>query len=181
MSAPEEAPFPDQPGNSAFTTTHWTVVLVAGETHNPQAAAALEHLCRIYWPPVYAFIRRTVSNPEDAKDLAQGFFTRFLEQKSFSNADPQRGRFRSFLLASVNHFLADEHTRATALKRGGGATTFSLNAEDFETGFEPGHGVSPEALFDHRWALTQLNRAIDQLAADYQAAGRGPLFELLQD
>ncbi len=157
------------------------MVLAAGDGESPQAAAALERLCQTYWPPVHAFVRRQTPNSAEAADLAQGFFAQLLARKSLSHAAPERGRFRSFLLASLKNFLADEHARAHALKRGGATTILPLEAPSDENTFEPSHAASPDALFDRRWALHQLERALARLADEYRAAGRSPLFDLLQD
>jgi RNA polymerase sigma factor (sigma-70 family) len=164
-----------------FTTTHWSVVAAAGDSKTPEATLALEQLCRTYWRPVYGFVRRRHANPEDARDLTQGFFNYLLEQKSLTRADPNRGRFRSFLLGSLKHFLAHEWERSQALKRGGGHVFVSIDSAPEEESLDPSHNATPEALFDQRWALQQIDRAIERLASDYSAAGRGPLFDLLQD
>jgi RNA polymerase sigma factor (sigma-70 family) len=181
MPPADESASRDYAGSTQFTTTHWSVVAAAADTKAPEASAALEELCRRYWPPVYGFVRRTSADPEDARDLTQGFFRYLLEHKSISRADPDRGKFRSFLLGSLKHFLAHERERAQALKRGGGQPPLSIDAACEEENFEPSHAVTPEILFDQRWALKQIDCAIERLASDYSAAGRGPLFDLLQD
>src|SRR6266496_1366025 len=167
-----------------FTTTHWSVVLAAGDSAAPNAQPALEHLCRAYWYPLYAFVRRRRYGPEEAKDLTQGFFAYLLDRRLLAKADPQAGRFRSFLLASVKHFLAHEHERATALKRGGGQSVLSLDQFDPEERYalEPADdAATPDAVFDQRWALLQVENALRLIRADYVSAGRGPLFDLLKD
>jgi len=132
-------PEPDKPSDSSpgtnpavFATTHWSVVLAAGHRSVPGAQEALEKLCRTYWYPLYAFVRRLGRSPADAQDLTQGFFAYLLERHMVAQADPQAGRFRSFLLASLKHFLAHEHERDTALKRGGGQPVLSLDQFDPE-------------------------------------------------
>src|SRR5262249_37586686 len=115
-----------------FTTTHWSVVLSAGDPESPQAADALEQLCRAYWYPLYAYVRRDGSKPADAEDLTQAFFARFLEKDYLADVRREKGRFRSFLLASLKHFLADERDRSRAIKRGRGRTMLSLDAQDAE-------------------------------------------------
>jgi RNA polymerase sigma-70 factor (ECF subfamily) len=168
---------------SAFVTTHWSVVLAAGQGDSSVAAAAMEKLCRAYWYPLYAFVRRLGNSPSDAQDLAQGFFLHLLDRDLVARADPQAGRFRSFLLASLKHFLAHEHERASALKRGGGTSFLSLDQLDPEQRYalEPHDAATPEVLFEQRWALQQIENALAGLYAEYTAAGRGPLFELLKD
>jgi RNA polymerase sigma factor (sigma-70 family) len=166
-----------------FTSTHWSVVLAAGESDASQAAAALERLCRTYWYPLYAFIRRKGNSPHDAQDLTQGFFAYLLEHHLVAKADPQVGRFRSFLLGSLKHFLAHEHERATALKRGGGQPLLALDQFDPEERYalEPFDPATPETIFDQRWAQQQIENALSRLRAEYASAGRGPLFDLLKD
>jgi RNA polymerase sigma factor (sigma-70 family) len=166
-----------------FTTTHWSVVLAARDTASAQADAALGELCRTYWYPLYAFVRRLGHSPADAQDLTQGFFAYLLEHHLVARADRQVGRFRSFLLGSVKHFLAHEHERATALKRGGGQPVLSLdqfNPED-RYALEPADAATPETIFDQRWARQQIENALGRLRAEYAASGRGPLFDLLKD
>ena len=171
------------PAASQFTTTHWSVVLAAGDSSAPGAQAALERLCRAYWFPLYAFVRRLGHAPEDAQDVTQGFFAYLLERRLVAKADPQAGRFRSFLLASLKHFLAHEHERATALKRGGGGLMLSFDQFDPEERYalEPADTVTPDLIFDQRWALQQLDHALVRLRAEYASSGRGPLFDLLKD
>ena len=178
MSEPDSAHAQGQ-----FTTTHWSVVLAAGNSTAPTAQPALEQLCRAYWYPLYAFVRRRGYGPADAQDLTQGFFAYLLERCLVAQADPQAGRFRSFLLASLKHFLAHEHERATALKRGGGQPILSLDQFDPEERYalEPSDGATPEAIYDQRWALLQVENALRRLRADYASADRGPLFDLLKD
>src|SRR5262245_34811669 len=119
MREVEQHPWTGDRGPLQFTTTHWSLVLAAGDSQAPDPNQALEQLCRTYWQPVYAFVRRTVLNPEDACDLTQGFFADLLRDRSFARANPDAGRFRSFLLGALKHFLADERDRANARKRGG--------------------------------------------------------------
>lgn len=166
-----------------FTTTHWSMVLAAGTSGTPAAQEALERLCRVYWYPLYVFIRRLGHPPADAQDLTQGFFLYLLEREVVAKADPQAGRFRSFLLGSLKHFLAHEHERATALKRGGGQPILALDALDPETRYalEPSEPAAPEAVFDQRWALQQIENALARLRADYASSDRAALFDLLKD
>jgi RNA polymerase sigma-70 factor (ECF subfamily) len=183
MPFADDLPSEGQASRGQFQTTHWSAVLAAGDTASPGARDALEKLCRTYWYPLYAFVRRLGHAPEDAQDLTQGFFAYLLQSRLVSKADPQAGRFRSFLLAALKHFLAHEHERRTALKRGGGGFVLSLDQFDPEErlALEPADTATPEALFDRRWAIQQVENALNRLRADYAAAGRGALFDLLKD
>ena len=169
--------------NATFATTHWSVVLTAGQHDSPQAAAAaLEKLCSTYWYPLYAYVRRRGYSPEDAQDLTQEFFARLLQQSSITRADRAKGRFRSFLLGALNHFLADAKDRAAAKKRGGGQPLISWDQDDAEERFgaEPVDELSPETIFERRWALSILDQATKRLRVEYQAAGKAQLFERLK-
>jgi len=165
-----------------FATTHWSVVLTAGQRDSAHAAAALEKLCRAYWYPLYAYVRRRGYSPEDAEDRTQSFFVRLLEGKLLPHASPQRGRFRSFLLTALQNFLSDEHDRAAALKRGGGQPLISLDSLDGEARYalEPADDVSPDRLFERRWATTVLEGAWTRLEAEYAADGKVDLFRELR-
>jgi RNA polymerase sigma factor (sigma-70 family) len=165
-----------------FTTTHWSVVLAAGEYHSPDAQQALGKLCRTYWYPLYAFARRQGNIPEDAEDLTQGFFARFLENGSIGLADPARGRFRSFLLGSYKNFIAEAHRQASRLKRGGGQRPVSWDAMSAEERYlsEPKAESNAEALYEERWALTLLETAMERLGAELAAVGRERVFAELK-
>jgi RNA polymerase sigma factor (sigma-70 family) len=169
-----------QPGR--FATTRWSIIRAAGGHDSPAAADALAALCEAYWYPVYAFIRRQGRDAADAADLTQGFFCRLIEKHDLGTADPGRGRFRSYLLASVRHYLANEYDRATAAKRGGGARHVSLDLESAEGRYqhEPADELTPERLYERRWALTVLDRTLERLRAEYESAGKGPLFDELR-
>ena len=169
-------------GSGTFNTTHWTAVLLAGKSNSPEAASALEELCRTYWYPLYAFARRQGQNPSDAQDLTQQFFAVFLEKKYFGLADPNRGRFRSFLLASFKHFLANEHHRARAVKRGGRNSFVSWDEAVAEAQYrnELSSNVSPDKLFEHAWALTLLDKVMKDLQQEYSGGGKAKVFEALQ-
>jgi RNA polymerase sigma-70 factor (ECF subfamily) len=166
-----------------FATTHWSVVLAAGQGSDTQASTALEELCCTYWYPLYAYVRRRGYKPEDAEDLTQGFLLQLLEHKSFAKADPNRGRFRSFLLAGLNYFLADEHARASAQKRGGGHTMVFLDANSAEERYrlEPMELTDAEKLFERRWAVTLLDRVLERLEKEFTEAGKSRLFERLRE
>ncbi|MBI2925629.1 MAG: sigma-70 family RNA polymerase sigma factor [Verrucomicrobia bacterium] len=157
-------------------------MLAAADLASPSARAALEKLCRTYWYPLYAYVRRRGHRPEDAQDLTQEFFVRLLQKNSFAGADRAKGRFRSFLLGALQHFLADEHDRASAKKRGGGQQFISWEQDFAEKRFaeEPTDELSPDKIFERRWALTVLEQAASRLRAEYQAAGTGQLFEHLK-
>jgi DNA-directed RNA polymerase specialized sigma24 family protein len=165
-----------------FTTTHWSVVLAASEGVSPQAAQALEKLCRIYWFPLYAHARRRGQGAHDAQDSVQGFFAQLLRGNFLENVGPQKGRFRSFLLASLNHFLSDEWDKARAQKRGGGQMFISLDDQNAEELYrlEPASAAPAESIFDQRWALTLLAQALAQLREEFAAAGKIHEFDHLK-
>jgi RNA polymerase sigma-70 factor (ECF subfamily) len=169
-------------GAAQFTATHWSVVLAAGQESSPEAARALAELCRTYWYPLYAYVRRKGYAVADAQDLTQEFFARFLEKHWFAAADRRKGKFRSFLLASLEHFLAKEWTRAHRLKRGGGQTIIAWDGCDPQERYrlEPPDEWSAERIYERRWALTVLEQAMSGLAAEYAAAGKQRLFEELR-
>ena len=169
--------------NQRFATTHWSVVLAAKGTATPDAAEALERLCRTYWAALYAYIRREGHPPADAADLTQAFFARFLEKQFLQDVDRQKGKFRSFLLKTLNHFLADEWRHAHAEKRAGAHAVISINAEEWETryGHELASNVTPENLFERRWALALFDQALKRLREESVRAGNGRPFELLKD
>ena len=174
------------PGDSfaaGFPTTCWGRILQAGDLAAPWARAALEELCRDYWYPLYAFIRRKGHDPEAAQDLVQGLFTDLLERGGLLELKQERGRFRSFLMACALHYLAKVHARERAVKRGGGRLVVSLEAMSAETRFggEPAHNLTAERLFDRRWALTLLDRVVGGLDAEMAAAPeRRPLYDRLR-
>ncbi|HEY1052581.1 MAG TPA: sigma-70 family RNA polymerase sigma factor [Prosthecobacter sp.] len=171
----------DKP-KEAFKTTRWSLVLRAADLENDSSKRDLEHLCRACWHPIYAFVRRQGYSPEDAQDLAQGFFVHVLENKVFSHADPERGRFRSFLLGAVRHFVSNEVRKKNAAKRGGGMHFVPLDVTESEERFERAiaHPDTPEKMFERSWAENLLRRAQESLKADYEKAGKQKLFEGLQ-
>ena len=163
-----------------FNTTNWSVVLAAADTQNPQSEDALEKLCREYWPPVYVFIRYRGFEQAKAEDLTQGFFTLLLEKKNLKAADPERGKFRSFLLASVKHYLANEWDREQAQRRGGGSVFGQLGLDDTAANYsEPTERVTPETVFERRWAATVLEVALKRLRKEVQKAS-GEEFDRLK-
>jgi len=165
-----------------FRTTHWSAVVAAGGESSPEAMRALSELCRTYWYPLYAYIRRKGHDVADAQDLTQEFFARFLEKNYFGQADRRKGKFRSFLLASLEHFLAKEWNRSHRLKRGGGQTIISWDHCNPEERYrlEPADDATPERIFERRWALAVLEQAMATLEAEYAAAGKKQLFEQLR-
>ncbi|MBM3891070.1 MAG: RNA polymerase sigma factor, partial [Verrucomicrobia bacterium] len=169
-------------GAGAFLTTHWSVVLRAGRSDSTRARDALAQLCEAYWYPLYAYVRRRGHSPHDAQDLTQEFFARILERHDIARASPERGRFRSFLLASLNHFLANEWDKARAKKRGGGQTLLRLDDKDAEGRYaiEPADDAAPDKLFERRWALTLLERVLARLREEFVTAGKTKLFERLK-
>jgi RNA polymerase sigma-70 factor (ECF subfamily) len=169
-------------GSEGFVTTHWSVVVAAGDSSSASVHAALEKLCRSYWYPLYVFVRRQGKTDEEAKDLTQAFFARLLERNYVRQADRERGRFRSFLIGALKHFLSDEWDKARAGKRGGGIPALSLDdaAADERYALEPADDATPDKLFDRRWALTTLEEATRRLRQEYHEDGRGELFDLVQ-
>jgi RNA polymerase sigma-70 factor (ECF subfamily) len=170
-------------GAANFTPTHWSVVLAAaGRADSTHARDALERLCRNYWLPIYAFIRRQGHGPHDAQDLTQEFFARLLERNYLAGVDREKGRFRSFLLASVKHFLANNRDKAQAQKRGGGRVPISIDAAAAENSFghEPLDVVTAEKIFERRWALALLEQVLRRLRDEYVRDGKEKHFEQLK-
>jgi RNA polymerase sigma-70 factor (ECF subfamily) len=182
MANPDQSDAESAQRNPVFATTHWSVVLQAGENHSAQGSVALERLCRTYWYPLYAFIHRQGRPEADAKDLTQEFFARLLERNDFQAVDARKGKFRTFLLASLTHFLSNQRDHAQAAKRGGGKAIISLDAitEEQWHRLEPATDLSPDKLFDQRWAITLLEQAASQLREEMAAAGKVEPFEQLK-
>jgi RNA polymerase sigma factor (sigma-70 family) len=173
-----------QARRAVFATTHWSVVLAVGQQGSPEAAAALERLCRTYWYPLYVYIRRHGHSVEDAQDLTQQFFAQVLRKGSIGLADPERGRFRTFLLHALRNFLANEWKRARRIKRGGGAACLSLDLEDAEQRYskeQPAVTITPERAYEKRWAMTLLERVLADLQQEYAHAGNDRVFDELSD
>ena len=180
---PEPTSIHSEPSaHPAFVTTHWSLVVSAGHNDTPNARNALEKLCLAYWSPIYAFVRRQGQGPDDAQDLTQEFFARLLEKKSLAAADPAKGRFRSFLLASLKHFLANEWDKARAQKRGGGQILIPIDVAAAETscGIEPADNLTAEKIYERRWALALLDQVLRRLRAEYVRDGKENLFERLK-
>ena len=166
-----------------FATTHWSVVLAAKQGEPSEVAAALEKLCRTYWPPLYAYIRRDGHDVTEAQDLTQEFFGRLLSRDYLQRLQQQQGKFRSFLLAYLKNFLSEQRRRAGAQKRGGQCTFISLDEPIGEDGYllEPVDELTPDQVFERRWAQAVMQTALDRLREEYAARGQAALFQRLQD
>ena len=166
-------------GRAVFATTHWSVVVEAGQNESPKASEAMARLCETYWYPLYAYVRRKGYPAHDAQDLTQEFFARLLSRNYVTGADRRKGKFRSFLLGALEHFLAREWRRSHAEKRGGGRAPFSLDEMGAENRYllEPSHELTPAKLFDRRWATTLLEQAMARLKEECLAEGKSALFE----
>ena len=178
---PQQDAIPNAAAN--FTPTHWSVVLAAaGRADSTHARDALEKLCRNYWLPIYVFVRRQGHGPHDAQDLTQEFFARLLEKNFLAGVHREKGRFRSFMLASVKHFLANEWDKATAQKRGGGQVPISIDAVLGESSFglEPADAVTAEKIYERRWALALLEQVLRRLREEYTRDGKEKQFEQLK-
>jgi len=170
------------PGAGQFARTHWSVVLAAGRSESTHAQAALEQLCVNYWHPIYFYVRRQGHGPDDAQDLTQEFFARLLERNDLAEVDRSKGRFRSFLLAALKHFLANEWDKAKAQKRGGGQVPLSIDAGTAESSysFEPVENITPDKLYERRWALALLQKVMSQLKAEYAREEKAEVFDALK-
>ena len=165
-----------------FATTHWTVVLAAGQQHTPQSDHALEELCQTYWFPLYAYVRRRGQAKADAEDLVQAFFAKLLAKNFLAKLDGEKGKFRAFLLAALKHFLANEWDKSQRQKRGGGAAHLSLDWQTADTQFQVAATTepSPDQAYDREWALALLAKVIARLQTECAADGKGQLFEQLK-
>ncbi len=169
------------PGSSQFPTTRWSLVAAAGDPRRKEARSALVSLCENYWYPLYAYLRRRGYPPDQAQDFTQEFFTRLLEGRYLDRADPEKGRFRAFILTSLKFFVADEDDRQRARKRGGGTVVsleFSSGEERYQR--EPAHDETPERIFERRWALSVLDRVVEKLRKEFLQHGRPEHFERLK-
>ena len=169
-----------QPSNKRwFATTRWSLVVAAGDSRHPEGPDALASLCRDYWPPIYSYVRSRGNEAEAARDLTQAFFAKLLEKRYLKDAQQERGRFRTFLLTAVKHFLANEWDREQALKRGGGLAPLPLDVDTAEGLYrpEPADGETPETIFEKRWALTLLDRVLDRLEREMAKSGNRERFE----
>ena len=170
----------EQSGGAAFTTTHWSVVLEA-QGESPAAQEALEKLCRTYWRPIFAFLRRQGIPPEEAEDITQGFFAQLLERKSFDAVRKEKGRLRSYLLGALKYFVTDEQRRAMAIKRGKGQSRKLSGLEELRALEEqPADILTPDQIYERRWALTVLERVLTRLKDEYLASDNAALFDSLK-
>lgn len=173
-----------KPGAGVFAATRWTRVYLARSAgESPEAREALEELCQTYWYPLYAFIRRGGHTHEDAQDLAQEFFARLVSRDWLAQVDASKGRFRSFLLGALKHFLANELDKARAIKRGGRQPFISFDAVTAETRYqlEPAHLETPDKIFERRWAIQILDKALSALQQEHTQQGKGVVFDTLKD
>jgi RNA polymerase sigma-70 factor (ECF subfamily) len=170
------------PGGYRFATTHWSVVLAAGRSSAADYREALTSLCQTYWFPLYAFLRREGYDTHQAEDYIQGFFTRMLEKQDLKQVDPRRGKFRSFLLTSLKHFVANQRAMAGAKKRGGDQKGFSLDLENAERQYDiqAARQLSPQKIYERSWALTVLERTLNRLKEDSVQSGKEQLFDHLK-
>jgi|KBSSwiStaDraftv2_1062776.scaffolds.fasta_scaffold199317_2 RNA polymerase sigma-70 factor (ECF subfamily) len=168
---------------AVFATTHWSVVLAAGEADTPQSSAALEKLCRTYWYPLYAHIRRRGYSEEEAKDLTQELFERLLERQFLCGLLREGGRFRSFLLTALDRFLVEHWQRSRAQKRGGGQPIVSIDAHTAEERYrlEPRDQRTPETIYEYRWAMALLDQVLHRLQQEFSEAGKDELFNMLRN
>lgn len=173
------SPSENIPQGEHFVTTRWTIVLSAGRKSSPVSDRALEDLCQSYWFPLYAFVRRQGHSKEEAEDLVQAFFARFLEKNYLEGLRSEHGKFRAFLLACLKHFLSNEWDRAQRVKRGGGLQHLSLDWQSADERYhlDPPDKESPDRAFDRRWALALLERVIGRLSQECKLAGKAALFE----
>ncbi|HUF63843.1 MAG TPA: RNA polymerase sigma factor [Verrucomicrobiales bacterium] len=181
-SSPDDKTGSRPNGEAWFATTHWSVVAAAGRLDSRGAVDALEKLCRTYWYPLYAFVRRLGRQPHDAEDLVQGFFMVCFEKNYLDAADQNKGRFRSFLLVALKRFLVNERDKALTRKRGGAHVHVALDALNAEQRYalEPADQLSPDKLYDRRWALTLLEQVMARLESEQASAGRAAMFEELK-
>lgn len=171
---------PEPPVRSDFTDTRWSVVLTAGEADSPAAMLALETLCETYWFPIYVYVRRQGYRAHDAQDLTQEFFRRIINRNPFARVNPDKGKFRSYLLGAMNHFLADEKDKRRAQKRGAGQIFFSLEDAEDKYSNVPSCDVTPEQAFDRRWGAVLLEQSLKRLRKQMKAEGKEQLFLILK-
>jgi RNA polymerase sigma-70 factor (ECF subfamily) len=174
-SASKEAP-------RVFPNTRWSVVLAARQKASPESAEALEAICRAYWYPLYAFVRRSGHAPHDAQDLTQEFFCRLLEKRWLDSADREKGKLRTFLIVALKKFMVNEWRRASAQKRGGNRTQTQFDSAFAESRFAADtHSLPPDEIYDQQWALTMLDLTVNRLQSEFAAAGRREDFNALKN
>jgi RNA polymerase sigma factor (sigma-70 family) len=185
MSVPSDSRSSVPSGKGNFEATHWSLVLAAARSSStPQSREALEKLCRTYWPPLYAFVRKVGHEVHDSQDLTQAFFARLLEKHALGTVHPSKGKFRSFLLASLKNFLANEWDKTQARKRGGGVVFIPIDGPSTEThcgGVDPSHEETADKIYDRQWALTLLDEVLKKLREAYVTDGREKIFECLKE
>ena len=172
---------PDRP-NAAFATTRWSIVVAAGHRSSPDSQRALESLCQAYWYPLYAYVRRRVTDVSEAQDLTQAFFAELLEKNYVESATPERGRFRAFLLTAFKHFLSRQWEKARAKKRGGGRAPISLDFDMADSRFstELASGLTAEQIYEQQWALALLQQTLERLESDFVGVGKALQFQTLK-
>ena len=176
------SPLPSSDAPAVFPNTRWSVVWTATQPPSPESAAALEAICRAYWRPLYAYVRRCGQPPEDAQDLTQEFFCRLLAKHWLDSADREKGRLRTFLIAALKNFMSKEWRRASAQRRGGGRPHLPFDTAFAETRYAAdSHSLAPDEIFDQQWALTLLDLTVERLRAEFAAAGKPGDFEALKD
>ena len=165
-----------------FPSTHWSIVLTAGDAASPHARESLEKLCRTYWYPIYAMVRHRGHSPEDSEDYVQGFFAHILEKEVLNQVNQDKGRFRSFLLVCLSHYLNNEWHRTRTQRRGNGCIHLSLDIFNAESRYaeEASASLTPEQLFDRAWALGVLQQALERLRSEFDAPGKRELFAALE-
>jgi len=173
---------PELECHAVFATTHWSMVVSAGDVFTEQATVALERLCQTYWSPLYAYVRRCGHDADSARDLTQGFFAQLIEKRRLTHADSERGRFRTFLLSAMENFLRNELDRAQALKRGGGLEVISLDQQEAEEHVlhAAAESLTPERLFEKRWASRLIELVLERLRTEFVADGQADLFDRLE-
>lgn len=182
MSSSSHDPIASENGDDQFATTHWSLVLAAGDHESPVSQQALEELCQAYWFPVYAYVRRRTPDVHEAQDLTQAFFAQLLRKQTIANADPDRGRFRAFLLTACKRFIVNEWHKAQTKKRGGGKARLSLDFDSGESKYsvEAVDSVTPERLFEQQWAIALLARVLDRLGDEFAAKDKSQQFDQLK-
>lgn len=181
MEPPSQSQQPEHQPAGQFASTQWSLVLAVGDRGGPESDRALQQLCEAYWPPLYAYVRRRVESIHEAQDLTQAFFEKLLEKNYLNEANPERGRFRAFLITAFKHFLSKEWAKAKAAKRGGGRVHFSLDfaAKDSMWG-DVSDTHSAERLYERQWAITLLNRVVSRLQREMERNGKGRQFQCLK-
>jgi len=168
------------PTKAVFSTTQWSVILDAAQSHSPGAHDALAKLCRDYWAPLYAYARRQGLSRHDARDLVQGFFESLLSNRTYANATPSRGKFRSFLIGGLKHYQSDLHDHASAQKRGGGVTIIPFDENMAESQYAADSpALTPDSVYERRWAFTVIDHALAALRAEMAGGGGGAAFDIM--